>query len=216
MRLVLAVHGTASPAGQQVYRDLTDRVGAHVPTALAHLDVQTPLLADVARAGDVVVPVLLARGYHVRVDCTSAAALGAVVAPPVGPAQEVVALAQRRLREAGAGDDWAVVLATAGSRDPTAQRDLQLAARRLQRLRGTEVELAFASRPGEVAAAVAALRQRSGARVAVASWLLAPGRFASAAAAAGGDTTAAPLGADEALVAVVLQRWASARGALAA
>ena len=72
MRLVLAVHGTAAPAGQQVYRDLADRIGRHVPTVLAHLDVQVPLLPDVAQPGDVVVPLLLARGYHVRVDCASA------------------------------------------------------------------------------------------------------------------------------------------------
>ncbi|HWH29526.1 MAG TPA: CbiX/SirB N-terminal domain-containing protein [Mycobacteriales bacterium] len=216
MRLVLAVHGTAAPAGQQVYRDLADRVSAHVPTALAHLDVQTPLLADVVRAGDVVVPVLLARGYHVRVDCAGAGRLGAVVAPAVGPAQPLVALAQRRLREAGAGDGWPVVLAAAGSRDPAARRDLQLAARRLRRLRGTEVELAFASRAGEVAATVAAVRERCGGPLAVAGWLLAPGRFAAAAAAAGADVTAAPLGVDDAVVEVVLQRWSSVRRLLAA
>lgn len=116
MRLVLAVHGTASAAGQRVYRDLADRVGEEVPTALAHLDVQTPLLPDVVRPGDVVVPVLLARGHHVRVDCGAAAHAGALVAPAVGPAPALVSLAQRRLRDAGAADDWPVVLAAAGSR----------------------------------------------------------------------------------------------------
>jgi len=216
MRLVLAVHGTASPEGQRVYRDLAERVGAHVPTALAHLDVQTPLLPDVVRAGDVVVPVLLARGYHVRVDCTAAAEAGALVAPAVGPAPELVALAQRRLQDGGAGDNWPVVLAAAGSRDATARRDLHLAARRLRRLRGTEVQLAFASRPGEVASAVRVLRERTGGPVAVASWLLAPGRFADAAASAGADVTTSPLGADGAVVDVVLQRFASLRRRAAA
>lgn len=216
MRLVLAVHGTASTAGQQVYRDLAAQTSEHVPTALAHLDVQQPLLGDVARAGDVVVPVLLARGYHVRVDCAAAAPAGAVVTGAVGPDPALVRLADRRLRQAGVGDHWSVVLAAAGSRDATARHDLQLAARRLGRLRGSDVGLAFASRPGEVAAAVVALRERTERPVGVATWLLAPGRFAEAVAGCGAEAVAAPLGADVDLVRVVLQRWRAARQALAA
>lgn len=77
MRLVLAVHGTASPSGQQVYRPLAARTAEHVPTALAHLDVQTPTLDDVVREGDVVVPVLPARSYDLRVDCAAAVQHGA-------------------------------------------------------------------------------------------------------------------------------------------
>lgn len=216
MRLVIAVHGTASPAGQRVYEDVAALAAEHVPTVLAHLDVQRPLLSDVARQGDLVVPVLLARGYHVRVDCAAASRAGAVVSPAVGPDPALVRLADRRLREAGAGDDWSVLLAAAGSRDATARRDLHLAAERLGRLRGTRVGLAFASRSGEVAEAVAALRERTGRPVAVATWLLAPGRFADVVAASGAEAVAAPLGADDAVVTVVLQRWHAARHDLAA
>lgn len=216
MRLVLAVHGTTSPAGQRVYRQLAARVAAHVPTALAHLDVQTPTLADVVRRGDVVVPVLLARGYHVRVDCEQALQRRAVLAPAVGPDPALVALADERLRAAGAGDDWPVVLAAAGSRDATARADLQLAADRLGRRRGQRVELAFASRPGEVAATVASVRDRTGGPVGVATWLLAPGRFAETVSASGADAVGAALGAHASVVRVVLQRWATAQEAVAA
>lgn len=216
MRVVLAVHGTASPAGQTVYAELAGRVGAHVPTALAHLDVVAPLLPDVARDGDIVVPVLLARGYHVRVDCAVAERCGAVVAPAVGPDPALVRLAQARLRAAGAGDAWPVVLAAAGSRDPRAQRDLATAARRLARLRRAPVELAFASRPGHVRAAVAELRRMHGGPVATGGWLIAPGRFADVTAQSGSDVTAGPLGADEALAGVVLRRVASVSTAHAA
>lgn len=216
MRLVLAVHGTASSAGQQVYRDLATRMAAHVPTVLAHLDVQTPTLEDVVRAGDVVVPALLTRGYHVQIDCAAAADRGAVVAPAVGPDPALVALADRRLRNAGTGGDWPVVLAAAGSRDATAQRDLRAAAQQLGELRGSRVDVACASRPGEVAAAVTALRQRTGGPVGVATWLLAPGRFFDVVTASGAEAVGAPLGADRVVVEVVLRRWASARCDVAA
>lgn len=209
MRLVLAVHGTAAPAGQQVYRELADRIGRQAPTVLAHLDVQSPLLPDVVRPGDVVVPLLLARGYHVRVDCAEAQRCGATVTPAVGPDPALVALADRRLRDAGAQEDWPVLLAAAGSRDATAQADLRRAAQRLGQRRRTDVQVAFASRPGDVAAAVADLRARTGRPVAVATWLLAPGRFADAVAACEGDAVAAPLGGDPAVASVVLRRWAA-------
>ncbi len=211
MRLVLAVHGTASPAGQRVYAELADRVGAHVPAVLAHLDVQSPLLPEVVRPGDVVVPVLLARGYHVRIDCAAASDQGAIVAPAVGPDPALVSGAAARLNDAGAGPSWPVVLAAAGSRDPRALRDLQTAARRLRRLRGAPVELAFASRRDDVPQAVARLRATCGGSVAAASWLLAPGRFATVVEGSGADVVGAPLGAAPALVEIVMQRWSSVR-----
>ena len=74
-----------------------------------------------------------------------------------------------------------------------------------------------AARP-RLADEIATTRQaHPGRRVVVASYLLAPGYFADLAAAAGGDVTTAPLlvaGAPvaEALVEVVLERYAAASG----
>jgi sirohydrochlorin ferrochelatase len=209
MALVLAVHGTRSPAGQATYVELARRVGDRVPVRLAHLDVQWPRLEDVAHPGDVVVPVLLARGHHVQVDCAAAAMRGAVVADAVGPDPQLIAVLDRRLDDAGAGRAWPVVLVAAGSRDATAQGDVRRAVELLSARRGTSVDLALASRAGDAEAVVARVRERTGGPVAVASWLVAPGRFASVAQACGADVVSSPLGACDALVDVVLDRYAA-------
>src|SRR5688572_25447691 len=121
MALVLALHGTRWEPGRTTYRQLVRRVQAALPPVVVragYLDVQTPTLDDVVQPGDVVVPVLLARGHHARVDCAAATGRGARVADAVGPDPRLVAVADARLAESGAGRDWPVVLVAAGSRDP--------------------------------------------------------------------------------------------------
>jgi sirohydrochlorin ferrochelatase len=219
MALVLAFHGTRSPAGRATYMTLADRVAElvpEVPVRLGYLDVQEPVLSDVARPGDVVVPVLLARGYHVRVDCAAVAAPGVVVADAVGPDRALVTLAQHRLTEAGAGPDWPVVLVAAGSRDPAALADLDQAAAALATRRGTRVRVAMASRAGSVEAAVAELRAEQDRPIAAASWLIAPGVFASVAERCGADVVSRPLGACPTFAGVVVARYRAALQAMAA
>jgi sirohydrochlorin ferrochelatase len=219
MALVLAFHGTRSTPGRATYMSLVDRVAEAVPDTdvrLGYLDVQEPALADVVQPGDVVVPVLLARGYHVRVDCAAVASPLVHVADAVGPDPALVTLAQHRLTEAGAGADWPVVLVAAGSRDPVALADLELAAAGLAARRGRPVEVAMVSRPGSAEAAVARLRAAHGGPVAAASWLLAPGAFASAAERCGADVVSPPLGACATVAGVVAARYRAAASVLAA
>src|SRR4051812_12568174 len=95
--LVACGHGTRGPAGRKTLARVRLDVAALRPgldVVTASVDVQKPALPDVVRrvTGEgrrcVVVPLLLAAGYHVRVDVTQAVAEGdglAVAAHVLGP-----------------------------------------------------------------------------------------------------------------------------------
>jgi len=203
---VLVAHGTRDPAGLRVARFLA----AALPAAaeLAFIDVLDPPLRQVlARVpGPVtVVPAFLASGYHVRVDVpgevTASRRRDVTVTDALGPHPAVVRAAVTRLREAGWRRGDAVVLAAAGSSDPRAVADVHLAARRLSALVGRRVRVGFlAAGTPRLADLVGGLRAVGGRRVAVASWLLAPGVFHRAALACGADVVADPLGPHPAVV----------------
>src|SRR5690606_37015409 len=117
--LVLVAHGTRDPAGEAVLAALAARVRAERPghrVELAFLEISSPLLADLpARLPEpvVVVPLLLAAGYHVRVDLPGVLARtrpDAVVARPLGPHPLLASALARRLAAAGLRTADAVVL----------------------------------------------------------------------------------------------------------
>ena len=206
MSLVLVAHGTRDPAGVRVARCLA--AALPVPAELAFVDVLDPPLRQVlARVpGPVtVVPAFLASGYHVRVDVpgevTASRRRDVTVTDALGPHPAVVRAAVTRLREAGWRRGDAVVLAAAGSSDPRAVADVHLAARRLSALVGRRVRVGFlAAGTPRLADLVGGLRAVGERRVAVASWLLAPGVFHRAALACGADVVADPLGSHPAVV----------------
>jgi sirohydrochlorin ferrochelatase len=209
--LLLAVHGTRDPRGTATARDLARRVARRTgaPVRLGFADVCRPDVGEVAAAVDgplVVVPAFLAAGYHVRVDIPAqlerAGRGGTPVTPALGTDPRVLAAAVRRLRAAGYRPGDAVVLAAAGSSDPGSPAQTAAAAERLSRALGTPVTTGYAAtaRP-TVAEAVAGLRAQGHRRVAVATWLLAPGLFARRLTQAGADAVAAPLCPDEGVAA---------------
>jgi sirohydrochlorin ferrochelatase len=220
MNLLLVAHGTRDPAGAVV----TERVAAQAATALGvrvspcFVDVRRPSPADALAelAGPcVVVPMFLAAGYHVRVDVPAQlAATGrrdVLLGQAFGPDPALVTAAADRLAEAGAGPDDAVVLAVAGSSDPYARADGAKAARRLGRALGRPVMLATIATGGpRVGEAVTALRAGGAQRVAVASWLLAPGLFQRHLDECGADVVAAPLADHPAVLNLVADRYRTA------
>jgi sirohydrochlorin ferrochelatase len=108
-----------------------------------------------------------------------------------------------------AGD--AVVLAVVGSSDPHAQADGATAARRLAGELGAPVTLATVAMGGpRVPEVVARLRAGGARRVAVASWLLAPGLFQRALVESGADVVADPLATHEAVAGLVVARFTAA------
>ncbi|HEY0497285.1 MAG TPA: sirohydrochlorin chelatase [Kutzneria sp.] len=217
MTLVLAAHGTQDPAGAVVVEEIAAAVRRRLPgvaVEVAYVDVRSPSLTEVLRSIDgpaVVVPAFLAAGYHVRVDVPEQVLLSGcssvVVTPAVGPDPLVVEAVHGRLVDAGRRPGDPVVLAAAGSSDPRAVADVHLAARRLSSLTRSAVQVGFitSARPS-VPEAVAS----AGGRVAIASWLLAPGLFHQRLADMGADLVSEPIGAHPRLVDLVVRRALSA------
>jgi sirohydrochlorin ferrochelatase len=183
----------------------------------------------------VVLPLLLTGAYHSKTDlpavlraasARSGGRLQISYGEPLGPHPLLVTALERRLAEAGVppGDPGtSVVLAAAGSADPQACAVVaRVAAQWRGRRDWRDVVPAYASATmPSPADAVSALRAEGGAcRVAVASYLLAPGRFAAQvrgeALAAGAAAVSAPLGAAPELADLVLRRYADARAGQAA
>jgi NAD(P)H-dependent nitrite reductase small subunit len=204
--LVAASHGTSDPAGRRSVAALVQAVRDARPdldAADAFVDVQEPdvpaTVAAVRPEQEVtIVPLLLSAGYHVNVDLAEAAAEASPrpvgVTGALGPDARLADILARRLREAGLGDGDRVVLAAAGSTDRSAVADCHVMGHLLAAVLRRPVAVSFisAAEP-RVADAVASMRASGPGRVFVASYLLAPGYFASLAAAAGADVTSRPL-----------------------
>ncbi|MCI2239373.1 hypothetical protein MO973_33090 [Paenibacillus sp. TRM 82003] len=225
--LVACSHGTRSETGRRTVDALRSAVAAARPdldVRAAHVDVHGPELPDVvgelSAAGrrGVVVPLLLSSGYHVRVDIADAVGASgglSVAAAALGPGPEVTDVVLQRLGEALGEDpatfDGAVVLAAAGSSDAVAQADVRTAAGLLAARLRAPVTCGFLSaQEPAVADAVAAARAAGARRVAVASYLLAPGVFSRRLADAGADAVAEPMGPHPLLADLVVRRYEAA------
>ncbi|MGW4892052.1 sirohydrochlorin chelatase [Kitasatospora sp. NPDC004240] len=219
--LVLVAHGSRDPAALATVDRLRARIAAARPeldVRLAHLGLNDPLLPDVLAALSgpaVLVPLLLSRGYHVRVDLprelAAAPQVAGTITAPLGPDPLLTELLALRLAEAGPAAD-AVVLAAAGSRDPAAATDTEAQARLLAARLGRPVLPGYVAAGGpSVAEAVTRLTAAGHRRVAVAGYFTAPGDFARLATAAGGHLHAAPLGDHPLLARLVLTRYDHAR-----
>jgi sirohydrochlorin ferrochelatase len=221
--LLLVAHGSRDDAADACIRRLAGAVRAELPGApvqVGYVDVRPPTVADAVAEmdGAVVVPAFLASGYHVRTDLPAQlAACGAPperfrVTPAVGPDPLLARAALARLTDAGwrAGD--AVVLAAAGSSDAHAVAEVRAAGRQLAALVGRPVRVGYAATgTPRVENLVEGLR-RAGERVAVATWLLAPGVFHTRLTESGADVVSAPLGEHPDVVAAVVARYRAAAG----
>lgn len=230
-------HGTSSSDGRAAVRGLHEAITAAVTARaktdgnpapsvrLGHVDVEQPdvpaTLATLAPGEPaVVVPLLLSAGYHVHVDLTEAVADASgsgrrvVLAGALGPDDRLAAVLARRLREAGVRSDDTVVLCVAGSSDARAVSDCHDMAGRLAAASARDIRIGFlsAAEPLLPAAIEAARADAPGARVVVASYLLAPGYFQDLAEGAGADVVTRPLLVADApvpgeLVEIVVERY---------
>ena len=178
----------------------------------------------------VVLPLLLTAAYHSDADLPAVLAQAGARVPglrisygqPLGPHQGVLGALDRRLAEAcvpsaaPAAAGTAIVLAAAGSSRPAANAAVARTAAAWQRASGwAAVVPAYASavgpRPGD---AVASLLRAGAQRVAVATYLLAPGVFADQirerSLAAGASAVSAPLGAAPEVADVIVERYLQA------
>ena len=227
--LVAVSHGTADPRGQGAIRRLVDAVQDRLPYVAvrqAFVDVESPDLATVldSVAGPVtVVPLLLGAGFHVHVDIATAVATRldngepTTTAPTLGPDPAITGLLLDRLRDVEPRPDDAVVLAVAGSSDVRARLSADRAAAMLAtslRRRVRVGHLGGAGRPLERVIAEARRDTDRRGRVVAASYLLAPGFFASRLEESPADVVTAPLSSgvrlDDRLADVVVRRYLAA------
>jgi sirohydrochlorin ferrochelatase len=181
--LVLVAHGSPDPRSAATVR----RIAASSEGLPAFLDFDEPAavpsLTDLADAGHrevVLVPLLLTRAFHGRVDIPRVVAAAVAARPhlrvrlgaPVGDPLLLSGLA----RDLPPCDG--VVLATAGTRDERARDGIEALARTQSIHSGIPWIPAYASaaKP-DVAQAIAQLRARGARRVAVASYFIAEGKL---------------------------------------
>jgi sirohydrochlorin ferrochelatase len=176
----------------------------------------------------VVLPLLLTGAYHSDTDLPAVLSEAASRLPrlrigygaPLGPHPLLLRALECRLAEAatpgpapGGASDTAVVLAAAGSSRPAANAAVARAASAWQSARGWRAAVpAYASAASPTPAqAVTALLRAGAPRVLVATYLLAPGRFADrvreSSLAAGAAAVSAPLGAAPEVADVIVERY---------
>ncbi|WP_335940025.1 sirohydrochlorin chelatase [Streptomyces sp. PTD5-9] len=237
--LLVIAHGSRDPRHAATVHALTARArslrpGLRVETAF--LDFNAPsvprVLERLAAQGaggtvDVVaLPLLLTRAFHAKSDIpavlrearTRLPRLRVRRAEVLGPSPLLNAALERRLREAGVrpGDraSTGLVLASAGSTDPEAIAVIAEIARELRHTGWCAVRPAFASASlPRTEDAVRSLRAEGVRRVAVAPYVIAPGRLPDriAAGAAGADVLADVLGPAAELARLLLHRYDEAR-----
>ncbi|MFF2717917.1 sirohydrochlorin chelatase [Streptomyces sp. NPDC058011] len=236
--LLVIAHGSRDPRHAATVHALTERVrerrpGLRVETAF--LEFNAPSVPRVLErlaaegAGEVIaLPLLLTRAFHAKTDIPSVLREARARLPRLhirqadvlGPSPLLDATLDRRLREAGvrSGDlhRTGLVLASAGSSDPEAIAVIADIARELRHTGWCAVRPAFASASlPRTEDAVRALRAAGVERVAVAPYVIAPGRLpdriAAGAEAAGADVLADVLGPAPELARLLLERYDEAR-----
>jgi sirohydrochlorin ferrochelatase len=216
--LLAVSHGSKDPAAAAAIKTLAGQVSRLAPVLrvrvafLSHAEPSLP--GELAAAGrdTVVVPLLLSAGYHLSTDIAEAArTAGARVAGPLGPDPLLTTALAARLAQAGVPPGIPVVLAAAGSADPAASAGVGRQAALLGELLGVQVVAAFAAAgQPSVPAAVSSLRASTGGKVAIASYLLAPGHFQDQLSQAGADWVTEPLSGQPALAGLVIDRYRTA------
>ncbi|GGW26259.1 sirohydrochlorin chelatase [Streptomyces xantholiticus] len=233
--LLVIAHGSRDPRHAATVHALTGRVrslrpGLRVETAF--LDFNAPsvpqVLGRLAAEGvrDVVaLPLLLTRAFHAKADIPTVLrqappALRIRQAEVLGPSPLLLAAVERRLYEAGLTpadkSSTGLVLAAAGSTDPEAIAVIVQTARELRHTGWCAVRPAFASASlPRTEDAVRSLRADGFARVAVAPYVIAPGRLpdriAVGADAGGANVVADVLGPSPELARLLLGRYDEAR-----
>lgn len=222
--LVLLAHGTRARVTTPLLPRIRSRVAGRLPRVDIHhgyVELQEPSAHRVIRdcADPVIVPLFLGSGYHVEQDLPAVldrhgpGTLTAHLGPHPGVISAVVDRLDRQLGRHGLrwSDLDGIVLAAAGSRRPTPQAEAESAARAVEDLTGLPVRPAYltAAEP-TVGQAVARWRSQGARTIAVASYLLAEGRFSRALHSCGATVVAPPIGDHHALTEVIVHRYEEA------
>jgi len=231
--LLVVAHGSRDPRHAATVHELVRRVRGRRPglrVETGFLDFNVPSVGAVLESLDaegvrdvVALPLLLTRAFHAKADIPAVLS----EAPPrlrirqadvLGPSPLLLAALERRLHEAGLTpadkSSTGVVLASAGSSDPEAIAVIADIAREWRHTGWCAVRPAFASASlPRTEDAVRELRELGCARVAVAPYVLAPGRLPDriAQGAAEADVLSDVLGPSPEVAQVLLDRYDAAR-----
>ena len=228
--LILCAHGTRDPNGQASIAAIAERVSEKldVEVRLAFVDVQEPAVDEVVLGiperdtglAAVVVPYLLAGGYHVHVDIANAVRdrPDVVAAAPLGPDPRLIAILKDRVTEAAVHPTATLVLAPAGSSDARSQADTERTVDALRLAWDGPVRVGYAAgiEPTVEQAVEAARRygeDDEDGDVAVVSYLLSPGFFQDRLSTAGADHVTEPLAPDPRILDIIADRYREAGGA---
>ncbi|QES52227.1 cobalamin biosynthesis protein CbiX [Streptomyces venezuelae] len=240
--LLVIAHGSRDPRHAATVHALTRRVRALRPglrVETAYLDFNAPTVPQVLSSLHysgvrevIALPLLLTRAFHAKSDIPAVLAESAARLPGLsvrvtevlGPSPLLLSALERRLAEAGldlsysARSTTGVVLASAGSTDPEAIAVIAEIAREWRHTGWCAVRPAFASAAlPRVEDAVRALHAEGVRQVAVAPYVIAPGRLpdriAAGAEAAGADLLAPVLGPAPELARLLLRRYDETRTA---
>lgn len=232
--LVLAAHGSRDPRFAITARRVRDAVSHVLPDTavrLAYLDLNEPSVADVLRSvhGDeiVVVPLLFSTAFHATVDLpeiidevrSERPGVTITQTPTLGGDQRLITALAERLAHIGVRRDDGVIACAVGSRDPASDAELDHVAIRLSESTGRPVATVFATRLGPDAvnlrSAVAELTAVGARRIVLSPYFLSAGtltdRVENALDAMAPDAVVAgPIGAHEALVEIICDRYRTA------
>jgi sirohydrochlorin ferrochelatase len=134
-----------------------------------------------------------------------------LVTPALRPSGQIARIVGDQLVKCAWRPGDSVILAAAGTSDDRAQSDLHTTATLLSALTGSRVRLAFAAigdpRLHEAVARARPQARRNGARVVVASYLLADGLFQQRLHGCGADLVSQPLGTYPGLARLIANRF---------
>lgn len=177
--IILLGHGSPDPRGSAGAEQLSEAVAQRTDrrTVVAFLQHDERTLDRAVRAlpsdeAAVIVPLLLSRAFHAKVDVPAAvAATGRplTVTAPLGPAKSLLRAAEAEL------NDGPYVLATAGTNDPEALSEVHALAAAAALRRGRPVVPGFASSASPDVATALAQAERNGETAAVLAFVLFPG-----------------------------------------
>lgn len=156
--LLLVAHGSRDPRFGDTARRVRHAVSRHltgVEVRLAFLDLDSPSVADALSAAEgptVVVPLLLAPGYHSEIDLPAIVACAhtpgpVVTAEVIGQTSLTAALADR-LEQAGLKETDGIVVTAVGSSNPDAALLVKRRAIELSTRLDRPVDVVFATKLG--------------------------------------------------------------------
>lgn len=225
--LLLVAHGSRDPRFADTARRVRAATARRLPgvdVRLSFLDLNSPLVGDALTRVDgpcVVVPLLLAPGYHSEVDLpgiiAEAGTTASVITTGVVGRTSLTGALADRLTEAGLADDDGIIVTAVGSSNPTAELVVRRRAVELSTRLHRPVDVVFATGLGvgdiRLRTAIRRLRNAGARRMAVSPYFLSAGLLTERVEQAldriaPGSVVAGPIGTHPALIDAVVDAYA--------